>query len=114
MFFLTTVILAYILLGACSLAAVIDETVTAGKRTIECEFFDSSCATEDKDNAASCYATRNCYDQPEAELSQESRMMMHKYYRVGLDNVVFGRMILPDNRPNINFKKFKLSSVHDN
>jgi len=72
MFFLTTVILAYIWLGPGSLAAVIDETVTVGKRTIECEFFDSSCATEDKDNAASCYATRNCYDQPEAELSQEA------------------------------------------
>ena len=90
MFFLTTVILAYIWLGPGSLAAVIDETVTVGKRTIECEFFDSSCATEDKDNAASCYATRNCYDQPEAELSQESRMKIHLYYEVGPDKFFFG------------------------
>ena len=66
---LLTELLCFLTLGY-SGGAVIEDTKKA-RKTMECEFFDSACANEGEEDS-SCYETRNCYDQPEAELSQEA------------------------------------------
>jgi len=63
--------LIFILLSASSSLSAVVEVPEKPIRTVECEFFDPICAKE-KDNDPSCYGPRNCYDQPEAELSHEA------------------------------------------
>lgn len=56
-------------LGCCT-AAIVQDAVQAGKTT-SCEFFDPLCAKEAADDR-SCYGSRDCYEQPEAEPGKEA------------------------------------------
>jgi len=59
-------VLAKFEFGVC---AVIEDSSKSSK-TVVCEFFDSTCIKDGNDS--SCFETKNCYDQPEAERNQEA------------------------------------------
>ena len=53
------------------LTAIVPDLDTASGKTVECEFHDSMCVKKDP-NDPSCYGTRNCYEEPEAEGNLEA------------------------------------------